>query len=155
MALKSARAKGKNGELEACHTLKELFGWVARRTQQFSGWAKGGDSADIVCDQTPSLFYEVKRVERLAIPKAMALAVRQAGRKCPVLLHRQNRSQVGWMLTIRLEDLPRLAHAYTVACDSEVKACAAVAEKELPASNANGSQGGSETAGTARTVPHR
>lgn len=46
MALKSARAKGKNGELEACHTLKELFGWVARRTQQFSGWAKGGDSAE-------------------------------------------------------------------------------------------------------------
>lgn len=137
MALKSARAKGKNGELEICHTLRDLFGWVARRSQQYSGWSKGGDSPDILCDQTPSLFYEVKRVERLAIPKAMALAVKQAGRKCPVLLHRQNRSQVGWMLTIRLEDLPRLAHAYTVACDSEAKASASVAEKELSTQDTN------------------
>lgn len=119
MALKSSRAKGKNGELEACHVLRELFGWVARRTQQFSGWAKGGDSPDIICDQTPSLFYEVKRVEKLSIPKAMLTAMKQCGRKCPVLLHRTNRSPAGWMLTIRLQDLPRLVHAYSLAVDSE------------------------------------
>ena len=155
MALKSARAKGKNGELEACHVLKELFGWAARRTQQFSGWSRDGDSPDIVCDQTPSLFYEVKRVERLAIPRALLLAVKQCGRKCPVVLHRQNRSPVGWMLTIRLEDLPRLSHAYTVACDSESKAGTTLAAEELPGSNANDSQAGGETARHPRCVPNR
>lgn len=118
MALNS-RKKGKVGELACCAVLKELFGWTARRTQQFSGWS-GGESADIVCDQTPSLFLEVKRVERLNLLQALRLAVKQAGRRCPVVLHRPNRSAVGWMLTIRLEDLPRLAHAYECATGEAV-----------------------------------
>ena len=105
----NGRRKGKVGELEAAATLRDLFGWAARRRQQFSG--KSGDD-DLLVDQTPSLFWEVKRVERLSIPKTMATAVEQAGRKCPVIMHRQNRSKVGWLLTIRLEDLPRLVHAY-------------------------------------------
>jgi hypothetical protein len=110
MAINS-RQKGKTGELEIVRVLKELFGWSGRRTQQFSGWAKGGASADIYVDQTPDLFWEIKRVERLNINNAMALAVEQADRKCPVVLHRVNRSP-DWLLTIRLQDLPRLAHAY-------------------------------------------
>lgn len=132
MAIKSARAKGKNGELEACHILRDLFGWVARRTQQFSGWSRAGDSPDIVCDQTPGLFLEVKRVERLNIPRALLTATKQCGRKCPVVMHRQNRSPVGWMITIRLEDLPRLAHAYSVASDSETQKRPAVASEDVP-----------------------
>ena len=155
MALKSARAKGKQGELEACHTLQKLFGWVCRRTQQFSGWAKGGDSPDIVCAQTPSLFYEIKRVERLNVPGAMLTAVKQCGRKCPVLLHRQNRSQVGWMLTIRLEDLPRLAHAYSIATDSETQAGVTVASPEVPNQNSDDDSRGAKAAGPARRVSDR
>lgn len=155
MAIKSARAKGKNGELEACHILRELFGWMCRRTQQFSGWQRDGDSPDIVCDHTPSLFFEVKRVERLAVPRALLTAAKQCGRKCPVLLHRQNRSQVGWMLTIRLEDLPRLAHAYAVAVDAETKTGIAVAAKELPPSDADHSARGEKAAGPSRSVSAR
>lgn len=146
MAIKSARAKGKNGELEACHALRDLFGWSARRTQQFSGWAKGGDSPDIVCDQTPGLFLEVKRVERLNVPRAMLMAVKQSGRKCPLLIHRQNRSPVGWMITLRLEDLPRLAHAYSIACDSETKSVAEMAEKKLSSQDPDHREGVQEGA---------
>lgn len=103
----NSRRKGKAGELEAAHTLKELFGWAARRRQQFSGNA--GDD-DLMVDQTPSLFWEVKRVQRLNVPKTVQVAARQAGRKCPVIMHRVDRGE--WLLTIRLTDLPRLVHAY-------------------------------------------
>lgn len=143
-----SRRKGKNGELEACHALEERFGWRARRAQQYSGWG-GGDSPDIVCDQTPSLFLEVKRVEKLNVQRALSLAVRQAGRKCPVLLHRTNRSPLGWLLTLRLEDLPRLAHAYQVAEDDTV------AEKELPDADSGHRQGGAIDTGSLRHLPHR
>jgi hypothetical protein len=129
MALNS-RNKGKVGELTACHDLRQMFGWACRRTQQRTGWS-GGNSPDIEVDQTPSLFWEIKRVEKLNIPRALALAVRQAGRRCPVVMHRPNRSINGWMLTIRLEDLPRLVHAYEQAVESEFKSGSAVATEAL------------------------
>lgn len=121
MARINSRTKGKQGELEACHKLKELFGFRCRRTQQFSGWAKGGNSPDIVCEETPGLFLEVKREQNLSISRALLTAVKQAGRKCPVVLHRRNRSAVGWMLTIRMSDLSRLAHAYHVATTTKTE----------------------------------
>ena len=129
----NGRRKGKVGELEAAATLRELFGWAARRRQQFSG--KCGDDY-LMVDQTPSLFWEVKRVERLSIPKTMATAVEQSGRKCPVIMHRQNRSKVGWLLTIRLEDLPRLVHAYENAITCPVASAA------LPNEDAGNRAGG-------------
>lgn len=127
MALKrgGSRRKGKNGELEACHALESTFGWRARRTAPMQA-GHGGDYADIVCEQTPSLFLEVKRVEKLNVQRALATAVRQAGRKCPLLLHRTNRSPLGWLITLRLEDLPRLSHAFQIAEDD------AVAKEKLP-----------------------
>jgi len=115
----NSRRKGKTGELEACHTLRELFGWAAIRTQQRTGWSANGDSPDIEVVQTPDLFWEIKRVQRLNIPRALTLAGKQCGRRCPVLMHRPDRSTNGWMLTIRLADLPRLVHAYQTATDSE------------------------------------
>ena len=127
----NSRQKGKQGELEACTRLRTLFGWVCRRAQQYSGWAKGGDSPDIIVDETPTLFWEVKREENLSITRALLTAVNQAGRKCPVLLHRRNRSKVGWMLTIRLEDLPRLSHAYQCATDSKVEKGDQLCKQEL------------------------
>ncbi len=148
MAINS-RAKGKRAELMACQVLRDLFGWAARRSQQFSGWAKGGASPDIIVDQTPSLFWEIKFVERLSLPKAMGLAVKQAGRKTPVVMHRTSRSASGWLLTIRLTDLPLLVHAYEAAQHVEV------ASTPLPSEDSDRCSGGQETAGSARRLPNR
>lgn len=109
MALNSRR-KGKTGELEAAQYLRELFGWTTRRSVQHSGTA---DSADLRVEQTPSLWWEVKRVERLNVPKTMRVAAGQCGRRTPVLMHRPSRSD--WLITIRLSDLPSLVHAYQIA----------------------------------------
>lgn len=109
MALNSRR-KGKVGELEAAQFLRELFGWTTRRSQQHSGTA---DSADLRVEQTPGLWWEVKRVERLNVPKTMRVAASQCGRRTPVLMHRPSRSD--WLITIRLTDLPSLVHAYQIA----------------------------------------
>jgi hypothetical protein len=98
----NSRNKGKKGELELCHTLKELFGWEARRSQQHCG--DGGD-ADVVIEGMEMAFPEVKRVECLNVVQAMDKAVSQSQWKTPLLFHRKNRSKVGWLLTIRLEDL--------------------------------------------------
>jgi hypothetical protein len=114
----NSRRKGVVGELTAVADLKQLFGWTGRRTQQRTGWSDG-NSPDIEIDQTPTIFWEIKRVEALNVARALALAVRQCGRRCPVLMHRPNRSINGWMLTIRLTDLPRLVHAYENAINSE------------------------------------
>lgn len=148
MALNS-RAKGKRAELAACQILRELFGWACRRSQQFSGWAKGGDSPDILVDQTPSLFWEVKWVERLNLPRAMGLAVRQAGRKTPVVMHRTSRSPHGWLITIRLTDLPLLCHAY------ESAQHVAVASSPLPAENPDRGACSPPPAGVSRPVHPR
>jgi hypothetical protein len=128
----NSRRKGKNGELEACSVLRSLFGWVARRTQQRTGWSPNGDSPDIEVEQTPALFWEIKRVQALNVPRALTLAAKQCGRRCPVLLHRPDRSPNGWMLTIRLADLPRLVHAYTTATDSEGAPGSPMAAPALP-----------------------
>lgn len=122
-----SRRKGKCGELDACTTLNQKFGWRARRTAPMqAGHSGNSDYPDIVVDQAPSLFLEVKRVEKLNVQKALQLAVKQAGRKCPVLMHRTNRSPLGWLITLRIEDLPRLAHAYSIAADD------AMASQALP-----------------------
>jgi hypothetical protein len=127
----NSRSKGKQGELDACHTLRELFGWIARRTQQRTGWSPNGDSPDIEVEQTPDLFWEIKRVQKLNLPRALSIAVKQCGRRCPIVMHRPNRSPNGWMLTIRLTDLPRLCHAYERAVDAEIKSAGALAAPTL------------------------
>lgn len=133
----NSRAKGCVGERTACHDLKAMFGWNAHRTQQRTGWSDG-NSPDIEVDETPDIFWEIKRVEKLSLPRALALAVKQAGRRCPVVMHRPNRSVNGWMLTIRLEDLPRLVHAYQLAIDSETAPSGAMAAPPLPVSQEGG-----------------
>lgn len=135
---RGCRRKGAAGEIEACHALESTFGWRAKRTAPMQA-GHGGDYADIVCEQTPSLFLEVKRVEKLNIQRALATAVKQAGRKCPVLLHRTNRSPLGWLITLRLEDLPRLSHAFQVAEDD------AVAKEKLPDDDSAGRPGKQNT----------
>lgn len=154
MALNS-KAKGKQGELDLCHTLRELFGWACRRTQQYSGWSRGGTSPDIEIDQAPDLFVECKRVQALNVPRALSIAVSQCGRRCPVVMHRPNRSPNGWMITIRLTDLPRLCHAYTHATDSEAAASPSVAAPSLSDQDAGCRADARSSAGAARAMPHR
>ena len=108
MAAINGKQKGKAGELESCEVLRSLFGWTVRRGQQYKGTP---DSDDIEVTNTPALFWEVKRVEKLSVPKALARAVLDAGRKTAVLLHRPNRSE--WMVTIRAKDISAFVHAIT------------------------------------------
>ncbi len=143
MALNS-RKKGKVGELEACQKLAELFGWAAQRSQQFCG--RAGDD-DIKVAQTPSLFWEIKREQNCNVHKAMQRASEDAGRRCPVLMHRKNHTD--WLLTIRLSDLPRLCHAYQSATDDSVAA------PQLPNKHSGDRPGSQEPAGTARHLPDR
>ena len=122
----NGKQKGKRGELELCHVLKELFGWDARRSVQYTGNA--GD-ADLIVDQMPGLFVECKRVEALNLPKALALAVTQAGSQLPAVFHRRNRDDLGWLLTLRLTDLTRLL---------EMVSSATAQEPSDPASQSDG-----------------
>jgi hypothetical protein len=149
-----SRRKGKDGELAACHELRDRFGFHCHRTQQRTGWSDG-DSPDIEVDELPEIFWEIKRVERLNVGRALALAVRQSGRRCPVIMHRPNRSVNGWMLTLRLEDLPRLCHAYTTATDREIAEGSAVAKEDAPSAQASGCAGGRVAARAARSVHPR
>lgn len=92
----NSRAKGKRGELEAVHKLKE-YGYEVRRSQQFAGI--NGD-ADIV--GMPGLHLEIKRVERLNIEDAMAQSKHDAREgEIPVVMHRKNNCE--WLVTLQLE----------------------------------------------------
>lgn len=108
----NSRQKGASGERECAEQLRLTMGWAARRSQQFSGNA--GD-ADLVIDQMPTIFPEVKRVQRLNIPEAMEKAVEQCKGKIPVLFHRTNRSKEGWLVTLKLTDLTDFSKAVVIA----------------------------------------
>lgn len=95
--------KGKVGEREAAHAWGETFGVSMIRGQQHAG---GADSPDI--KGQPGVHIEVKRVEKLNLDKAVEQSVSEAGAgEVPIVLHRRNRQ--GWLVTVRLSDLPRLA----------------------------------------------
>jgi hypothetical protein len=101
----NGKQKGKRGELELCTVLKGLFGWDVQRSVQYSGNA--GD-ADLVVKGIPEIFVECKRVQALNLPKAMALAVQQAGpSKTAIVCHRRDRED--WLITCRASDLMALS----------------------------------------------
>lgn len=99
----NSRSKGKRGELEASKEWARVIGGTARRGQQFSG---GKESPDVVCSQE-NLHLEVKRCEVGNPYVWMDQAIRDAGDKVPVVLHRRNGRD--WLLIVRLDDAPRLA----------------------------------------------
>lgn len=95
---RSQQRKGRSGELEIVRIFQS-HGVPAEPGTAVSY----GSTPDVV--NIPHIHPEIKRVERLNVPEAMAQAVRDSekfhdGR--PVLFHRRNRQE--WLCTMRLED---------------------------------------------------
>ena len=98
----NSRAKGKVGEREVAHLLKDILGVDARRGQQFCG--ANGD-ADVV--GLPGVHLEVKR-RASAVDGWMKQAVEDAKPgEVPTVWHRGNRC--GWVVTVRATQLVTLA----------------------------------------------
>lgn len=99
---RTSQRKGRSGELELVKLLRQ-HGIPAEPGQPVSF----GSTPDIV--GVPGVHVEVKRVERLNVPEAMAQSVRDASRfgdGRPALFHRRNRSP--WLVTMQLEDWLKL-----------------------------------------------
>ena len=106
MAINS-KQKGKAGELELAHKLKE-YGYDAKRSVQYNG--KDGQ-ADVL--GLPSIHIECKRVERLNLYDAMEQAKRDAKNgDSPTVFHRKNRSN--WLVTMELDDFMKLYKAFEI-----------------------------------------
>ena len=99
----NSRAKGARAEREMAKEWVRVFGGQARRGQQFAG---GTDSPDVISSHE-NLHLEVKRCEAGNPYRWMDQAVRDAGDKVPLVLHRRNGRD--WLLIVRLDDGPRLA----------------------------------------------
>ena len=102
---KSQQRKGRGGELELVKLLQQ-HSIPAEPGQPVSF----GSTPDVV--GVPGIHVEVKRVERLNVPEAMAQAARDASRfgdGTPALFHRRNRSP--WLVTMQLEDWLKLYQA--------------------------------------------
>lgn len=101
----NSRTKGKRGELEAAHLLKE-HGYDARRSQQYAGI---NNDADVV--GLPGIHLEVKRVEKLNLDNAMQQSIRDAkADEIPVVMHRKNRAE--WLVTMTFEEWIKLYKAW-------------------------------------------
>lgn len=97
----NSRQKGKRGELELAHKLKE-YGYEARRSQQYAGI---NNDADVV--GLPHIHCEVKRVEKLNLYNAMAQSKNDAkDDEKPVVFHRKNNCE--WLVTMRFDDFMEL-----------------------------------------------
>lgn len=95
---RTSQLKGRSGELEICRIL-QAHGVPAEPGQAVSY----GATPDIT--GVDGIHCEVKRVERLNVPEAMAQAVRDSEKFAdgvPVLFHRRNRQE--WLCTMRLSD---------------------------------------------------
>lgn len=102
----NGRAKGARGERSAAQAWAEALGLdpaTCRRGQQFAG---GTDSPDVV-HPLANIHLEVKRVERGNPYQWMEQAVRDAGGKIPLVLHRRNRKD--WLAIVRLSDVQGLS----------------------------------------------
>lgn len=95
---RSSQRKGRAGELELCRILRAQ-GIPAEPGVPVSF----GMTPDVVGIR--GIHAEVKRVERLNVPEAMAQAERDAqwfGNGAPAVFHRRNRSP--WLVTMKLDD---------------------------------------------------
>jgi hypothetical protein len=94
------RTKGKTAELEMVHILHDA-GWKdARRTSDGREQTARGD----IANGPPGCHIEVKRHERLNVPKALRQIESDANPlDIPVLVHRPSRQ--GWCATLPLGEL--------------------------------------------------
>ena len=95
---KSSQRKGADGERELAALLRE-YGYPVER----GGSLSFGEVPDLT--GLPGVHIEVKRVERLNVPKAMKQAVRDAEKfhdGAPALFHRRSREP--WLVTMQLKD---------------------------------------------------
>lgn len=102
----NSRQKGARGERSAAKAWAETLGLdpaACRRGQQFHG---GNDSPDVV-QPIDRIHLEVKNVQRGNPYDWIDQAVRDAGEKIPVVLHKRNFCD--WLLVVRLCDVTRLA----------------------------------------------
>lgn len=94
---KTSRNKGKNGELELMHILRDDYGYPVRRGYVFQ------HESDLVGLQ--GIHPEVKRKEKLSIYEAMEQAVEEAQKRddgLPTVFHRRNGKE--WLVVMRLSD---------------------------------------------------
>lgn len=99
----NSRDKGKRGERQWRDELR-ANGFTARRGQQFCG---GDDSPDVICPALDaSVHFEVKLTNRLRMKDAMAQANSDAGRKVPILAHRENNCP--WLVTMSADSFFKL-----------------------------------------------
>lgn len=94
----NSKQKGKRGELEIAHILKD-YGFDCRRTAQYNG-KEQGSLADVV--GLDGVHIEVKRVERINIDTCMEQAIRDCQGDIPTVWHRRNNKP--WYVTMKLED---------------------------------------------------
>jgi len=104
----NARTKGKVAENEFAKKLNSIGLFNARRGCQYRG---GPDTPDILCDG--SVYWEVKRREKLDLSGSVSQAVRDSGHpnsgRTPAVASRKNNE--GWLITIRFEDMIDFAQA--------------------------------------------
>ena len=94
---KASRDKGKRGELELMHVLRDNWGYEVRRGYTFQ------HESDLV--GLPGIHPEVKRVEHLSIYEAMQQATEEAKKRqdgLPTVFHRRNGKE--WLVIMKLED---------------------------------------------------
>ena len=127
---KLSRDKGKRGELQWRSKLREFGFLKAYRTQQYSGKAPDGSSADVQCPETPAIYYEVKNVEKLNLWAAIgqALIDKPAG-KIPVVAHTKN--NYGWLCTLPAEDFLNILRRSDLVEAEQLKDFSLLADKEF------------------------
>lgn len=102
MSIHSQR-KGRQAETELAAKLTDI-GFPCRRTS--AQYLTGSQAPDV--SGIDGLHIEAKRVERLNITQALQQSIRDADdHEVPVLAHRRNREP--WLITVRLDDIHRLA----------------------------------------------
>lgn len=96
----NSRQKGKRGELELAHYLKDHGYKNARRSVQYNGKAENAKCDVLGLD---GYHVECKRVEKLNLEKASEQAERDAENgDIPIVVHKKNRKP--WYVTIRLDN---------------------------------------------------
>jgi hypothetical protein len=100
---RSSRRKGAEAEREVAALLSELFQTEVRKaSRMYTTGDKAPDVSGLI-----GLHVEVKRREAVNLTGALRQSQQDANGECPVVMHRGNRQ--GWMCTVSLADLPRLA----------------------------------------------